>query len=295
MSALGGAGGAPQAPAPPPPATRTLSVVLREALTRGQDVRMLVAKGLPDSANPLPNAAAYMNVELEGQTVTIPKLAGAGLGGTLTGYAVYVMATPDFLLAVGTVVSSSVAAAIPGAVPIGGVVEWPGATIPSGWLRCDGSAFSASTYPDLATALGSTTLPDHRRRVAVGAGSGSYNLGVTEGLAEASRAPYHHHHLTTTRQTDSQGGHQHGNAGGHQHSSLGGGFFAETGLGLTGAAGTARYVVSNGFSQTDSQGDHTHPAVGGHTHNVTIDNDTSGGNGLDAPAFLVVHFIIRAL
>lgn len=32
-------------------------------------------------------------------------------------------------------------------------------TVPDGFLSCDGSSFSATTYPDLATALGSTTLP----------------------------------------------------------------------------------------------------------------------------------------
>ncbi len=33
-------------------------------------------------------------------------------------------------------------------------------TIPDGWLKADGSSFSAATYPELADALGGTTLPN---------------------------------------------------------------------------------------------------------------------------------------
>ncbi len=32
----------------------------------------------------------------------------------------------------------------------------------TGWLLCDGSSFSGTTYPDLNTFLGGTTLPDMR-------------------------------------------------------------------------------------------------------------------------------------
>jgi microcystin-dependent protein len=46
--------------------------------------------------------------------------------------------------------------------PIGAILAFYGSTIPSGWLLCDGSTFSATTYPSLQTFLGSTTLPDLR-------------------------------------------------------------------------------------------------------------------------------------
>jgi microcystin-dependent protein len=276
-----------QVTTPPPPATRSLDVVLREALASGDEVRMLVAKGLPDGS--LANPNAYMNVEIEGLQIAVPKVAGAGLGGSATGYAVYVLATRDFLLAVGTV-SAAAGGAVGGLIPIGTLLMWPTAAAPAGFLLCNGSSFSGATYPALAALLGTTTLPDLRRRLPVGAGTG-FGVGGSDGLAEGSRSLAHHHRLNAG--TDSQGSHQHGNAGGHQHNSLGGGFFAETGLGLTGAAGTARYVVSNGFSQTDSQGDHTHPAAGGHTH--TVNADTSGGGPQDTPSYYVVNFIIRAL
>jgi len=294
VSALGGL----TPGAPPPPATRTLSVVLRDALARGEEVRMLVAKALADSANPLPNAAAYMNIELQGQLVTVPKVAASGLGGSATGYAVYVLATPDFMLALGTVASSGGGGGTGGLIPIGGVIEWPGANPPAGWLKCDGSVFSSATYPDLAAALGSTTLPDYRRRVLVGAGSGSYTPGANDGAAEGSRGVGHHHRLTVNKTTDQQGSHQHGNAGDHNHQPLGGAWFAETQLntGQRGTSGTLfNLVTGNAYPNTTNAGDHTHPAAGAHQHTVAINDDTSGGGPQDAPSYAVVNFIIRAL
>lgn len=42
-------------------------------------------------------------------------------------------------------------------VPTGCAVRNFATTVPDGFLSCDGSTFSAATYPDLYTALGSTT------------------------------------------------------------------------------------------------------------------------------------------
>jgi len=79
--------------------------------------------------------------------------------------------------------------------PVGTILAYGGATIPSGWLDCDGSAISRSTYAALFTALGTTwgagdgsttfNLPDLRGRTAIGAGTGSglsaRTLGATGG------------------------------------------------------------------------------------------------------------------
>lgn len=48
------------------------------------------------------------------------------------------------------------------AVPVGMIAAFPVNTAPAGWLVANGSTFSSATYPDLATYLGSTTLPDLR-------------------------------------------------------------------------------------------------------------------------------------
>ena len=66
-------------------------------------------------------------------------------------------------------------------IPAGSVIAWSGASVPSGWLKCDGTAVSRTTYAALfgitGTAFGagdgSTTfnLPDLKDRVILGDGS----------------------------------------------------------------------------------------------------------------------------
>lgn len=75
--------------------------------------------------------------------------------------------------------------AVPGSdyqIPIapGSMIDYGGPTAPSGWLLCDGSAISRSTYSALFTAIGTTwgvgdglttfNVPDLRRRATIGAG-----------------------------------------------------------------------------------------------------------------------------
>jgi microcystin-dependent protein len=63
-------------------------------------------------------------------------------------------------------------------VPIGTIIDFGGLTPPVGYLTCNGSAVSTSTYPDLFAAIGYTwggsgssfNLPDLRRKTTVGSG-----------------------------------------------------------------------------------------------------------------------------
>ncbi|HDK0925893.1 TPA: phage tail protein [Escherichia coli] len=48
------------------------------------------------------------------------------------------------------------------ALPVGVPVPWPSATPPTGWLKCNGAAFSAEEYPELAKAYQTNKLPDLR-------------------------------------------------------------------------------------------------------------------------------------
>jgi len=71
----------------------------------------------------------------------------------------------------------------PEVAPTGGMMPYAGSTAPSGWLLCDGSAVSRSTYAALFTVIsttygagnGSTTfnVPDMRGRTSIGSGQGS--------------------------------------------------------------------------------------------------------------------------
>ncbi len=62
-------------------------------------------------------------------------------------------------------------------LPIGAILPFSSDTIPNGWLLCDGSSFSTTSYPELFEIIGTTygyddernpKLPDLRGRVAVG-------------------------------------------------------------------------------------------------------------------------------
>lgn len=74
----------------------------------------------------------------------------------------------------------------------GDLKPWPAASVPAGWLDCDGAVVSRTTYAALFAAVGtawgagdgSTTfaLPDLRRRTLVGAGgTGTATLGNAVG------------------------------------------------------------------------------------------------------------------
>ncbi|HBP8911687.1 TPA: tail fiber protein [Escherichia coli] len=48
------------------------------------------------------------------------------------------------------------------ALPVGVPVPWPAVTPPTGWLKCNGAAFSAEEYPELAKVYPTNKLPDLR-------------------------------------------------------------------------------------------------------------------------------------
>ncbi|WP_430629827.1 phage tail protein [Escherichia coli] len=48
------------------------------------------------------------------------------------------------------------------ALPVGVPVPWPLETPPTGWLKCNGAAFSAEEYPELAKVYPTNKLPDLR-------------------------------------------------------------------------------------------------------------------------------------
>lgn len=102
-----------------------------------------------------------------------------------------------------------------GGQPSGAVEMFAGSSIPTGWLECDGSAVSRTTYADLFTAIGTTwgagdgsttfNLPDLRGRAPIGAGTGSgltaRTLGGTGGnethTLSTTELPSHTHTIPT--------------------------------------------------------------------------------------------------
>jgi len=82
-------------------------------------------------------------------------------------------------------------------IPTATIVPWTDSSVPSGFLECDGSAVSRSTYADLFAIVGTTygvgdgattfNLPDLQDNVAVGK-SGTKALASTGGAENAASA-----------------------------------------------------------------------------------------------------------
>jgi microcystin-dependent protein len=90
--------------------------------------------------------------------------------------------------------------------PVGGIMMWPAATAPDGWLKCQGQSLLRASYPDLFAILGTTygaadgthfSLPDYRQRSPYGVGTtglvlGDY-AGAATGTLSVNQLPPHHH------------------------------------------------------------------------------------------------------
>ena len=156
---------------------------------------------------------------------------------------------------------------------VGEIKMWGTASAPSGYLLCDGSSVSTTTYAALFAVIGYTfggsgasfTLPDYRGRMPIGV-SGSYALASTGGSANAIVVS--HTHTATSVVTDP----------GHNHS-----YIAST-LGGTGgltATNDAAPILNTGTSTTGIT--------------VATTNSTEGvsGTGANLPPYLAINFIIK--
>lgn len=96
------------------------------------------------------------------------------------------------------------------AIPPGTIIESACSVAPSGFLDCDGSAVSRSTYANLFTAIGtvygagdgSTTfnIPDRRANVGRGAGTSvgyTQNVTILQGAKTDDALEAHNHQYTT--------------------------------------------------------------------------------------------------
>lgn len=94
-------------------------------------------------------------------------------------------------------------------IPPGSASLYFGASAPTGWLFCDGSAVSRATYAALFTAIGTTfgtgngsttfNLPDLRGRIPLGAGTGNQSGASGTGVISGGSA-------LTTRNLGAWGG-----------------------------------------------------------------------------------------
>ena len=164
----------------------------------------------------------------------------------------------------------------------GEIQMYAGSTAPSGWLVCDGSAVSRSTYPGLFDVIGTTygsgdgsttfNVPDLSGRVAIGT-SRTHALGSSggeEGHALLSTEIPSHSHTVA----------QHGHANGITFTtpkfthSITQAKFTYSGPGSQGAAGSAGSVASFSGSSSVNASRTTNVAV---TDHAAADCTVSGG------------------
>lgn len=82
-------------------------------------------------------------------------------------------------------------------VPVGSINAYPAASAPTGWLLCDGSAFSSATYPVLYGLLGNVaTTPDFQGHTLVGkSASAPFNGALLSKFGSTTSTAPHTHNL----------------------------------------------------------------------------------------------------
>ena len=218
-----------------------------------------------------------MNFNASGKSMAIGKMSEAGTNDTKLEIAL----DTDFS-SIPTVNGNPIGAAD---VPVGTVLPYTSTSVPSGYLLCDGSAISRTTYAQLFAVIGTTygsgdgsttfNLPNLQGRFVLGK-SGSYALASTGGAA------------TVTLTTDQIPSHTHTqksctNPGDHAHNTWNTFSFRHASGGVT--------TTCTGDSG-DGRGNATQGA-GGHTHTITL-NDTGGGQAHNnMPPYITLVYMIK--
>lgn len=257
------------------------------------------------------------NLAVSGNTATTGnETVGGNLVVTGTSTFTGIPSGPTAALGTNTTQLATTAFVLTNGVPSGCILLWSGsiASIPSGWLLCNGTSGT----------------PDLRDRFVVGAGS-TYAVGATGGATSVTLAttnlPSHTHSISASGTTGTEsvghthtwgnqtGGqsntHSHGVSDpGHNHgldgllSGANNGYTGRTD-GAQATANYATYGAYTGISIGNANADHSHYVSGttgnisaNHTHNVTV-TGTSGATGSGTafsilPPYYALAYIMKA-
>ena len=200
--------------------------------------------------------------------------------------------------------------------PIGAGMLWYTSTAPAGYLLCDGSAVSRTSFAGLfgilgtmyGTGNGSTTfnLPDLRQRFPVGkaaSGTASTLAGTGGAIDHTHTVPAHHHAMGTGADLNitSSGAHSHGITDPthtHAHNGTAAANFAGTG-GLQGAQITTPMTITaaaTGITVNSASHVHASASFAGKIGLVTggVDGNAAMTSGTQNPPYLVINYIIKA-
>jgi microcystin-dependent protein len=207
-----------------------------------------------------------------------------------------------------------------GPCPAGSIVMYGAASAPTGWLLCDGTAVSRTTYADLFAIIGTTfgvgngtttfNLPDFRQKFPIGkaaSGTGA-TLGGTGGAIDHTHTvPAHYHGMGTGADLNITSGGAHTHSIDHDHGSVtsGGestphnhsiahdhGAFTSAAAGSTTQQTAAAWVgsgtpggdisyMANYIVGGATAGGTVNQPWGGHTHSIDVPNYT-GNSGNDS-------------
>lgn len=190
----------------------------------------------------------------------------------------------------------------PQEVPPGGIVMYGGATAPTNWLLCDGSAVSRTTYSALFAIIGtaygagngSTTfnVPDVRQRFPLGkAASGTgVTLGSTGGTIDHTHTgPSHTHTIAAHTHTLSA----------HTHTVPYSGWTTAlntpplAGILQAGGSGVGAEASVTQATTTNVSGAPNTPDTAANTAALATDAGGTAVTGTGNPSFVVVNFIIK--
>ena len=177
-----------------------------------------------------------------------------------------------------------------GDIPVGAQIPFGGGSVPNGWLLCDGSAVSRTTYADLFAVIGTSygagdgsktfNLPDKRGRVSVGKNSSDTDFatigkdgGAKTVKLETTHMPSHTHTGTTSEN------------GSHTHSYNGWWTFQQGYY--DGAIARTR--------QSDAAQTDPFNAAGNHTHTFTTAATGGGTAHNNLQPYETDNWIIKAL
>jgi microcystin-dependent protein len=173
-----------------------------------------------------------------------------------------------------------------GVPPTGVINMWPTASAPTGYLLCDGTAVSRTTYAALFAVVsttfgvgdGSTTfnVPNYTNRMPYGT-----TIAATGGSADAITVAHTH-----TATTASSGVHNHTAVSGLGGTSVGG-------LGQSGSNGFIGYSEATNYYNTGFSGTQLIQNAGSHTHTLTTDSTGGSGTNANLPPYLGINFIIK--